>query len=87
MNKLRVMIADDERPARMFLKVILSSLEDVEIVGGQAKKHPFFRAFCAKMRPKLGVRAVSFCEKSPNIRTLRLFFRAVRPRGVEPLTA
>lgn len=33
MNKLRVMIADDERPARMFLKAILNDFEDVEIVG------------------------------------------------------
>lgn len=33
MNKLRVMIADDERPARMFLKAILQDFEDVEIVG------------------------------------------------------
>ncbi len=33
MNKLRVMIADDERPARLFLKSILQSFDDVEIVG------------------------------------------------------
>jgi len=33
MNKLRVVIADDERPARLFLKTILQSFEDVEIVG------------------------------------------------------
>lgn len=33
MNKLRVIIADDERPAREFLKVILRDFEDVEIVG------------------------------------------------------
>ncbi|MEK7724335.1 MAG: response regulator, partial [Acidobacteriota bacterium] len=33
MNKIRVMIADDERPARMFLKAILNNFEDVEIVG------------------------------------------------------
>lgn len=33
MNKIRVMIADDERPARMFLKTILRDFEDVEIVG------------------------------------------------------
>src|SRR5215218_1366540 len=33
MNKLRVVIADDERPARMFLKNILQEFEDVEIVG------------------------------------------------------
>jgi len=32
-NKLRVMIADDERPARSFLKNILEDFEDVEIVG------------------------------------------------------
>ena len=33
MNKLRVMIADDERPAREFLKAVLREFEDVELVG------------------------------------------------------
>lgn len=33
MNKLRVIIADDERPAREFLKAILRSFDDVEIIG------------------------------------------------------
>ena len=33
MNKLRVMIADDERPAREFLKSILREFDLVEIVG------------------------------------------------------
>ena len=33
MNKLRVIIADDERPAREFLKAILREFEDVLIVG------------------------------------------------------
>ncbi len=33
MNKLRVIIADDERPARAFLKTILDGFEDVETVG------------------------------------------------------
>lgn len=33
MSKLRIVIADDERPARNFLKTILQSFEDVEIVG------------------------------------------------------
>lgn len=33
MNKLRIVIADDERPAREFLKVVLRDFEDVEIVG------------------------------------------------------
>lgn len=33
MNKLRIIVADDERPAREFLKAILRDFEDVEIVG------------------------------------------------------
>ena len=33
MNKLRIIIADDERPARNFLKTILSQFEDIELVG------------------------------------------------------
>ena len=33
MNKLRVIIADDERPAREFLKSVLREFENVEIVG------------------------------------------------------
>ncbi len=33
MNKLRVIIADDERPARFFLKTVLDNFEDVEVVG------------------------------------------------------
>lgn len=33
MNKLRVIIADDERPAREFLKAILRDFEYIEIVG------------------------------------------------------
>jgi two-component system LytT family response regulator len=33
MNKLRIVIADDERPARFFLRNILEEFEDVEIVG------------------------------------------------------
>jgi DNA-binding LytR/AlgR family response regulator len=33
MNKLRIIIADDERPAREFLKAVLREFEDVEMVG------------------------------------------------------
>lgn len=33
MNKLKIVIADDERPARNFLKSILQNFEDAEIVG------------------------------------------------------
>lgn len=32
-NKLRIVIADDERPARSFLKAILQDFKDAEIVG------------------------------------------------------
>lgn len=32
-NKLRIVIADDERPARHFLRAMLESFEDTEIVG------------------------------------------------------
>jgi YesN/AraC family two-component response regulator len=32
-NKLRIVIADDERPARLFLKAILQDFEDAAIVG------------------------------------------------------
>ncbi len=33
MNKIRILIADDERPARNFLKTLLETFEDVKIVG------------------------------------------------------
>jgi two-component system LytT family response regulator len=33
MEKLRIIIADDERPAREFLKTVLGEFEDTEIVG------------------------------------------------------
>ncbi len=36
MSKLRIVIADDERPARNFLKAILQNYEDIEIVGEAA---------------------------------------------------
>src|SRR5947207_5340713 len=35
-EKLRIVIADDERPARSFLATILRSFDDVEIVGEAA---------------------------------------------------
>ncbi|MDQ2747750.1 MAG: response regulator [Acidobacteriota bacterium] len=32
-NKLRIVIADDERPARMFLRAMIETFDDTEIVG------------------------------------------------------
>lgn len=36
MSKLRIVIADDERPARSFLRALIESFEDAEIVGEAA---------------------------------------------------
>jgi len=56
-DKLRVVIADDERPARSFLAAILRRLEDVELVGEAAN----------------GVEAVSLIEvKAPDLAILDL---------------
>ena len=33
MSRLRVIVADDERPARAFLSSMLRSFEDVEVIG------------------------------------------------------
>ena len=41
MNKLRVIIADDERPAREFLKAVLREFGNVEIVGEADPHLPF----------------------------------------------
>ena len=32
-NKLRIVIADDERPARRFLRSMIETFDDTEIVG------------------------------------------------------
>ena len=66
-NKLRVLIADDERPARSFLASILRTFNDVEIVGEAAN----------------GMEAVQLIEtKSPDLALLDLQMPEVDGLGV-----
>lgn len=53
-NKLRIVIADDERPARMFLKAILENFEDVEVVG-EAENGAQAVEMIEKTRPDLAL--------------------------------
>lgn len=52
--KLRIVIADDERPARTFLKNLLEDFEDVEIVG-EAENGAEAIEFIEKLRPDLAL--------------------------------
>ena len=52
MEKLRIIIADDERPAREFLKAVLSEFEDVELVG-EAENGADAVEFIKNLKPDL----------------------------------
>jgi len=52
--KLRIVIADDERPARAFLRNLLADFEDVEIVG-EAENGAEAVELIEKMRPDLAL--------------------------------
>lgn len=54
MSKLRTIIADDERPAREFLRGILSEMDDVEIIG-QAENGEDAREKIRELRPDLAL--------------------------------
>ncbi len=54
MNKLRLIIADDERPAREFLKTILREFEDAEIVG-EAKNGAEAIEIIKRVKPDLAI--------------------------------
>lgn len=54
MNKLRVLIADDERPAREFLKSALSGIEEVELVAEAENGTDAVEAI-VKLRPDLAL--------------------------------
>jgi two-component system LytT family response regulator len=54
MQKLRVVIADDERPARNFLKNLLAEFDDVEIVG-EAKNGTEAVELIKKTKPDLAL--------------------------------
>lgn len=53
-TKLRVIIADDERPARLFLKAMLDDFENVEIVG-EAENGTEAIEIIEKVRPDLAL--------------------------------
>ena len=74
MDKLRIIIADDERPARYFLKGILQGFEDAEIVG-EAENGADAIEIIKKVKPDLalldlqmpevsGLEVVKFLRKS-----------------------
>src|SRR5947209_9370227 len=67
MNRLRVIVADDERPARAFLSKLLSGFEDVDVVGEAAN----------------GAEAVELIERaSPDLALLDLQMPEVDGLGV-----
>src|SRR5687767_8873222 len=54
MNKLKIVIADDERPAREFLKSMLRGFDDVEIIG-EANSGTEAVALIKKTKPDLAL--------------------------------
>ncbi|MEZ5428307.1 MAG: response regulator [Pyrinomonadaceae bacterium] len=74
MTKLRIIIADDERPARNFLKAALQNFEDVELVGEAEngaealelirEKRPDLALLDLQMPEVTGLEVVKFLRKS-----------------------
>lgn len=63
MNKLRVIIADDERPAREFLKSLLRDFEQVELVG-EADNGPDAVELIKAVKPDLALLDLKMPEMS-----------------------
>ena len=53
-NKLRIVIADDERPARMFLRSMIETFDDTEIIG-EAENGTDAVEIIEQMRPDLAL--------------------------------
>lgn len=78
MNKLRVIIADDERPAREFLKSILRKFENVEIVG-EAENGADAVELIKSLKPDLALLDLKMPEMS-GIDAVRLLRRSQMPQ-------
>jgi DNA-binding LytR/AlgR family response regulator len=75
--KLRVVIADDERPARTFLKNLLEGFEDVEIVG-EAENGAEAIEFIEKQRPDLALLDLQMPEVT-GLEVVKLIRRDILP--------
>ncbi len=78
MNKLRVIIADDERPAREFLKSVLREFEIVEIVG-EAENGADAVELIKSVRPDLALLDLKMPEMS-GLDAVRLLRKTQMPQ-------
>lgn len=77
MEKLRIIIADDERPAREFLKAILSEFDDAEIVG-EAENGADAVEIIKRLKPDLALLDLQMPEIS-GIEAVRLLRKSQMP--------
>lgn len=77
MNKLRIIIADDERPAREFLKSILREFETVEVVG-EAENGADAVELIKSVKPDLALLDLQMPEIS-GLEVVRLLRRSQMP--------
>lgn len=77
MNKLRVIIADDERPAREFLKGILRGFSEIEIIG-EAENGAEAVEIIKKLKPDLALLDLQMPEIS-GIEVVKLLRKSQMP--------
>lgn len=77
MNKLRIIIADDERPAREFLKTLLRGFEGVEVVG-EAENGADAVELIKQTKPDLALLDLQMPEVS-GLEAVRLLRRSQMP--------
>jgi two-component system, LytTR family, response regulator len=77
MEKLRIIIADDERPAREFLKTVLREFEDAEIVG-EAENGADAVELIKRLKPDLALLDLRMPEMS-GLEAVRLLRKSQMP--------
>jgi two-component system LytT family response regulator len=77
MAKLRIMIADDERPAREFLKAVLREFEDAELVG-EAENGADAVEIIKRLKPDLALLDLQMPEIS-GLEAVRLLRKSQMP--------